>query len=99
MVDVFFLNSQVVVVNRIEVYDNNIEGLIINYGVYNYVINVIKYGFLRKIFILFIRSGDGICQIRYWKYVLLVYDLLDKIKYRFEFFFLLVGVNVVFLDK
>lgn len=51
----------VVVLNRIEVDDNNIEGLIINDEVYNYVINVIKYGFLRKIFILVIRSGDGIC--------------------------------------
>lgn len=61
MVDIFFLNSLVVVVNRIEVDDNNIEGLIINDGVYNYVINVIKYGFLKKNFILVIRSGDGIC--------------------------------------
>lgn len=61
MVDIFFLNSLVVVVNRIEVDDNNIEGLIINDGVYDCVINVIKYGFLRKIFILVIRSGDGIC--------------------------------------
>lgn len=61
MVDIFFLNSLVVVVNKIEVDDNNIEGFIINDGVYNYVINVIKYGFLRKIFILVIRSGDGIC--------------------------------------
>lgn len=61
MVDIFFLNSLVVVVNRIEVDDNNIEGLIINDGVYDCVINVIKYGFLKKNFILVIRSGDGIC--------------------------------------
>lgn len=61
MVDIFFLNSLVVVVNRIEVDDNNIEGLIINDGVYDCVINVIKYGFLKKKFILVIRSGDGIC--------------------------------------
>lgn len=61
MVDIFFLNSLVVVVNRIEVDDNNIEGVIINDGVYDCVINVIKYGFLKKKFILVIRSGDGIC--------------------------------------
>lgn len=99
MVDAFFLNSLAVAVNRIEVHDNNIEGPITNYGVYNYATNVTKYGLLRKISILPTRSEDGIRQIRHWKYALLVYDLSEKIKYRLESFLLLAGVNAVFSDK
>lgn len=45
------------------------------------------------------RSGDGIRQIRHWKYALLVYDLSHKIKYRLESFLLLAGVNAVFSEK
>lgn len=99
MVDTFFLNSLAVAVNRIEVDDNNIEGPITNDSVYNYATNVTKYGLLRKISILATRGGDGIRQIRHWKYALLVYDLSHKIKYRLEFFLLLAGVNAVFSEK
>lgn len=99
MLDTFFLQSLAVAVNRVEVDDNNIEGPITNDCVYNYATNVTKYGLLRKISILATRSGDGIRQIRHWKYALLVYDLSHKIKYRLESFLLLAGVNAVFLEK
>lgn len=99
MVDTFFLNSLAMAVNKIEVDDNNIEGPITNDGVYNYATNVTKYGLLRKISILATRSGDGIRQIKHWKYALLVYDLSHKIKYRLESFLLLAGVNAVFSEK
>lgn len=89
MVDTFFLNILAVAVNRIEVDDNNIEGPITNDGVYDCATNVTKYGLLKKNSILATRSGDGIRQIRHWKYALLVYDLSHKIKYRLESFLLI----------
>lgn len=99
MVDTFFLNSLAVTVNRIEGNENDIEGPVTDDGVYNYATNVTKYGLLRKISVLATRSGDGIRQIRHWKYALLVYDLSHKIKYRLESFLLLAGVNAVFTEK
>ncbi|XP_033738678.1 uncharacterized protein LOC117326153 isoform X3 [Pecten maximus] len=99
IVDTFFLNSLTVTVNRIEDDETAIEGPIVDDGVYNYATNVTKYGLLRKISVLATRNGDGIRQIRHWKYGLLVYDLSHKIKYRLESFLLLAGVNALFTEK
>jgi hypothetical protein len=99
MVDRFFLNSLAVTVNRIEDNEDANDGPITDDGVYNYATNVTKYGLLRKISVLATRSGDGIRQLRHWKYALLVYNLSHKIKYRLESFLLLAGVNAVFTEK
>ena len=52
----------------------------------NYASHLTKYVLLRKISVLATRSGDGLRQLRHWKFAMLVYDIGHKIKYRLESF-------------
>jgi L1 cell adhesion molecule like protein len=64
-------------------------------NVYNYATGLLKYGLLRKVVLLTTASGDGNRAMRNWKYGMLVYNQMGKIKYRLEAFLLQASVKAL----
>jgi hypothetical protein len=68
-------------------------------GMFNYATWILKFGMLRRVAVMSTSSGDGLRALRHWRFAILAYHQVHKIKYRLESFFLTAAVRALLPER